>query len=339
MKGAVLVTGGAGYIGSHTTKALAEGGWRPVVFDNLSSGRPDAARWGELVEGDVRDRDALTEAMRRHAVIGVIHFAGLIEVGRSVRRPDLFYDHNVGGTAAVLSAMTECDVPRLVFSSSAAVYGDVGGSTGAPIPEDAPKAPASPYGETKLVGEWMIGAHCRAFGQAAVALRYFNACGADSSGLLGEAHDPETHLIPLAIEAALGESPALTVFGTDFSTPDGSCVRDYVHVSDLAAAHVAALSAPMATGAFEAFNLGVGRGHSVFEVIAAVDAAVGRKTPYVVGPRRDGDPPSLVADPGLIRARLGWAPVQSDLGHIVETALNWRRSPEYSLRHAPALHH
>jgi UDP-glucose-4-epimerase GalE len=334
MKGAVLVTGGAGYIGSHTTKALAEGGWRPVVFDNLSSGRREAARWGEFVEGDVRDRAALVAAMRGHDVIGVIHFAGLIEVGRSVQRPDLFYDHNVTGTAAVLAAMVECEVPRLVFSSSAAVYGDVG-AAGAVIQEDAPKAPASPYGETKLVGEWMIAAHCRAFGQSAVALRYFNACGADPSGLLGEAHHPETHLIPLAIEAALGESPPLTVFGTDFPTPDGACLRDYIHVCDLAAAHVDALSAQMPTGGFDAFNVGVGRGHSVLEVIAAIDAAVGHKTPYVVGPRRAGDPPSLVADPGLIMKRLGWRSTQSDLAHIVETALRWRRSPEYSLRKAP----
>jgi UDP-glucose 4-epimerase/UDP-arabinose 4-epimerase len=268
-------------------------------------------------------------------VVGVIHFAGLIEVGRSVRRPDLFYDHNVGGTAAVLSAMAECDVSRLVFSSSAAVYGGVA-AAGAPIAEDAAKAPASPYGETKLIGEWMIAAHCRAFGQTAVALRYFNASGADPSGLIGEAHDPETHLIPLAIEAALGEGPALTLFGTDFPTPDGSCVRDYVHVCDVAAAHVAALTRPMAPGSFEAFNVGAGDGLSVLEVIAAVDAAVGRPTPYAVGPRRDGDPPSLVADTRRIRDRLGWAPTQSDLGHIVETALGWRRSPEYSLRREPA---
>ena len=331
MKGAVLVTGGAGYIGSHTTKALAESGWRPVVFDDLSSGKREAARWGDLVTGDVRDREALVEVMRRHDVRGVIHFAGLIEVGRSVIRPDLFYDHNVGGTIAVLSAMAECGVPRLVFSSSAAVYGDVA-ADGAPIAETARMAPTSPYGETKLMGERMIAAHCRAFGLSAVALRYFNACGADPSGLLGEAHDPETHLIPLALEAALGEGPALTVFGADFPTRDGSCVRDYVHVSDLAAAHVAALTAPLPTGAFEAFNVGIGEGRSVLEVIAAVDAAVGRKTPYTVGARRPGDPPSLVADPRLIAERLGWTPVQSDLGHIVETALRWRRSPEYSLR-------
>ncbi len=290
-RGAVLVTGGAGYIGSHTAKALAERGWRPVVFDNLSSGRKDMVRWGDLVVGDVRDREALRAAMTEHQVKGVIHFAGLIEVGRSVSWPDLFYDHNVTGTAAVLAAMNACGVPGLVFSSSAAVYGDVQSAvSGAAIPEDAVKGPASPYGETKLVGEWMIQANGRAFGLEAVALRYFNAAGADASGLLGEGHEPETHLIPLAIEAALGVRKELTVFGQDFDTPDGSCIRDYIHVTDLARAHVAALEGPMAAGEFLPMNVGTGRGHSVLEVLGAVDAAIGQATPYRIGDRRAGDP-------------------------------------------------
>ena len=320
-----MVTGGAGFIGSHTAKALAEAGHTPVVYDNLTSGSREAVRWGDLVEGDIRDADTLGAAIDRYRVDGVIHFAGLIEVGRSVQRPDLFYDHNVGGVGVLLSAMKDRGIPRLVFSSSAAVYGAQ--SRGAAIlVETAPKAPSSPYGETKLVGEWMIEAHTRAFGLSAVALRYFNAAGADSSGTLGEAHQPETHLIPLAIEANLSPVTPLKVFGDDFDTPDGSCLRDYIHVSDLARAHVLALTTPMAAGDFEALNVGTGHGHSVFEVIDAVDRACGRPTPRETVGRRAGDPASLVADPTLIRERLGWAPVASDLDHIVQTALRWRRS-------------
>ena len=262
-KGAVLVTGGAGYIGSHTVKALAQAGWAPMAFDNLSLGFAEAVRGAPLIEGDVRDSAALARAMEAHRVAAVIHLAGLIEVARSVAQPDLFWDHNVAGTAALLTAMREREVRRLVFSSSAAVYGQVPGARGdQPLTEDLPKNPASPYGDTKLAGERMIAAHCAAFGLAAVALRYFNAAGADPSGELGEAHEPETHLIPLAIEAALGKRPPLTVFGTDFPTPDGTCVRDYIHVTDLAAAHVAALEAPLAPGAFEALNVGTGRRYS-----------------------------------------------------------------------------
>ena len=321
----VLVTGGAGFIGSHTAKALAEAGHQPIVYDNLSSGSREAVRWGDLVEGDVRDADALGRAMRQHNIEGVIHFAGLIEVGRSVQRPDLFYDQNVGGTGALLAAMQEHEVPRLVFSSSAAVYGaQVAGAT--TLVETAPKAPSSPYGETKLVGEWMIAAHARAFGLSGIALRYFNAAGADPSGTLGEAHQPETHLIPLAIEANLAQGSPLKVFGDDFETPDGSCLRDYIHVSDLARAHVSALEVPMARGEFQALNVGTGRGHSVFEVIAAVDRACGRPTPREVVGRRAGDPASLVADASLIRERLQWEPTLSDLDDIVGTALTWHRS-------------
>ena len=321
----VLVTGGAGFIGSHTAKALAEAGHRPVVYDNLSSGSRDAVRWGDLVEGDVRDGATLRGAIDRHRVDGVIHFAGLIEVGRSVQRPDLFYDHNVNGVGVLLSAIKDHDIPRLVFSSSAAVYGSQPAGTG-PLQEGTLKAPSSPYGQTKLVGEWMIEAHARAFGLSGVALRYFNAAGADASGTLGEAHQPETHLIPLAIEANLTEAAPLKVFGDDFDTLDGSCLRDYIHVSDLARAHVAALEAPMTSGDFLALNVGTGSGHSVFEVIDAVDRACGHPTPREIIGRREGDPASLVADPSLIREKLGWTPIESDLDHIVETAVRWHRS-------------
>ncbi|MBW8811960.1 MAG: UDP-glucose 4-epimerase GalE [Caulobacterales bacterium] len=326
---AVLVTGGAGYIGAHTAKALKEKGFLPVVFDNLSSGFREAVRWGPFVHGDVRDRAALREAMSAYQADAVIHFAGLIEVGRSVQRPDLFWDVNVGGTAAVLAAMQDAGVTRLVFSSSAAVYGQ--GSRGAleTIPETAEKAPASPYGDTKLAGERLIEAHCRAFDLNAVALRYFNAAGADPSGRIGEAHEPETHLIPLAIAAALGARPPLTIFGDDFDTPDGTCLRDYIHVNDLAAAHVAAVELALPAGAFEAANVGTGRGCSVREVVDAVGRAAGRRPPHAVGPRRAGDPPSLVADPTRAQGLLGWRARFSSLDQIVADALRWERLPAY----------
>jgi UDP-glucose 4-epimerase/UDP-arabinose 4-epimerase len=329
VKGSILVTGGAGFIGSHTAKALAESGFTPVVFDNLSAGHRGAVRWGDFVHGDIRDGRALREALSKHEVAGVIHFAGLIEVGRSMSRPDLFHEHNVGGVASLLSAMRDCAVARLVFSSSAAVYGDGPGAGLAAIPEDAGKAPVSVYGETKLMGEWMISAYCRAFGLSAVALRYFNAAGADPGGLIGEAHDPETHLIPLAIRAGLGLGKPLTVFGCDFPTPDGSCLRDYIHVTDLARAHVAALETQMEAGDFMPLNVGTGQGCSVLEVIAAVERAVGSPTPHSIGARREGDPPSLVADNARIRSRLAWTPEHSSLDHIVRTAVAWARAPKF----------
>jgi UDP-glucose 4-epimerase/UDP-arabinose 4-epimerase len=259
----------------------------------------------------------------------VIHFAGLIEVGRSVAKPDVFWEHNVAGTVALLAAMRDRGIGRLVFSSSAAVYGQGDRGPLEAIPESAPKAPASPYGDTKLACEWMIEAQCRAYGLTGVALRYFNAAGADPSGLIGEAHEPETHLIPLAIAAALGDGKPLTVFGDDFDTPDGSCLRDYIHVSDLAAAHVAALEADLAAGAFEAANVGTGQGASVFEVVAAVARAVGRAVPHSVGPRRAGDPPSLVANPARAGEILGWKAGRSSLDQIVADALRWEREPGY----------
>ena len=328
-KAAVLVTGGAGYIGAHTAKALSDRGYLPVVYDSLSSGFREAVRWGPFVHGDIRDARALSDTMAEHGVKAVIHFAGLIEVGRSVAKPDLFWEHNVAGTVALLAAMRGRGVERLVFSSSAAVYGQGGRGPLETIPEHAPKAPASPYGDTKLACEWMIEAQCRAYGLTGVALRYFNAAGADASGLIGEAHEPETHLIPLAIAAALGDGKALTVFGDDFDTPDGTCLRDYIHVSDLAEAHVAALEADLAAGAFEAANVGTGQGASVFEVVRAVGRAVGHAVPHDVGARRAGDPPSLVADPRRARELLGWSATRSSLEQIVADALRWERTPQY----------
>jgi UDP-glucose 4-epimerase/UDP-arabinose 4-epimerase len=332
-KGAVLVTGGAGYIGSHTAKALALAGWTPVVYDSLSNGYAEAVQFGPFVHGDVRDTLALRNALVEHDCQAVIHFAGLIEVGRSMVRPDLFFDHNTFGTASLLQAMRDSSARRVIFSSTAAVYGmpDNGGGAngGAPIREDDPRAPINPYGDSKLAAERMIAGSARAYGLTGVALRYFNACGADPEGRIGEAHWPETHLIPLALEAALGFGKPLTVFGTDFDTPDGSCLRDYIHVDDLAAAHVAALEASLAEGSYHAFNVGVGRGFSVLEVLNAVEAAVGAAVPHSVGPRREGDPPVLVADSSRLKAELGWRPAMTDLVEIVRTAANWRRNPRY----------
>jgi UDP-glucose-4-epimerase GalE len=329
-RGSVLVTGGAGYIGSHTAKALHDQGWRPVVYDNLSSGFREAVLGGEFVHGDVRDARALREAMEHHGVAAVIHFASLIEVGRSCERPDLFYDTNVFGTAAILQAMQDAGVPRLVFSSTAAVYGQPEGlAPGAALTEGLPKEPTSPYGDTKLACERMIAAHCRAFGLSAVALRYFNACGADPSGLIGEAHDPETHLIPLTIRAGLGRGKPLTVYGCDYDTPDGACLRDYIHVCDLADAHVKALEVELSAGQFEAANVGTGSGYSVLQVIAAAEQVLGKPIPHSIGPRRAGDPATLIADPAKAEAMLGWRARMSSIEEIVESAAAWHANQRY----------
>jgi UDP-glucose-4-epimerase GalE len=328
-RGAVLVAGGAGFIGAHTAKALAERGYLPVVYDNLSAGYAEAVRWGPLVKGDIKDEAALAEALKAHDVRAVIHFAGLIEVGRSTVKPDLFWQENVTGTGNLLAAMRETGVKRLVFSSSAAVYGQGGRGALDKIREGDVKDPASPYGDTKLACELLIAAHARAYGITSVALRYFNAAGADPSGKIGEAHEPETHLIPLAIAAALGDGKPLTVFGADFDTPDGACLRDYVHVSDLADAHVAALEVALPDGAFEAVNIGAGRGSSVFEVIAAVERALGVPVPHSIGARRAGDPPSLLADISRAETLLGWTPRIPDLDVIVRDAARWERAPAY----------
>ena len=327
----VLVTGGAGYIGSHTAKALAAAGHTPVVFDDLGNGHREAVRWGPLVLGDVRDRAALARCMAAHEVSAVIHFAGLIEVGASVRAPDLYWDHNLNGVAAVLGAMRDVGVERLVFSSTAAVYGQPETGSREALREDGPTRPINPYGDSKLAAERLIAGCARAYGLKGVALRYFNASGADPDGEIGEAHQPETHLIPLAVEAAMGLGKPLTVFGDDFPTPDGSCVRDYVHVSDLARAHVLALDADPGPEGFTAMNLGLGQGHSVREVIAAVGRAVGTPVPHVVGRRREGDPAVLIADPARARRVLGWRPEFKRLDDIVETAARWRSTPRFGL--------
>ena len=320
----VLVTGGAGYIGSHTCKALAEAGFNPVAFDNLSNGHAWAAQWGPLVKGDIRDSDALDAAFAAHEPSAVIHFAGLIEVGVSVRDPLSFWDANVAGSACLLQAMQRAAVETIVFSSTAAVYG---APSTVPIPETAARAPVNPYGETKAAVERMLAHQASAHGLRYAALRYFNAAGADAGGTIGEAHDPESHLIPLVLQVAQGRRASISLFGTDYDTPDGTCVRDYIHVSDLADAHVAALRA-LLSGRHAALtcNLGTGRGHSVREVVEVVRSVTGHAVPAIEAARRAGDPASLVADASRAERLLGWTPTRSSLPEVVASAWRWHKS-------------
>ena len=315
----VLVTGGAGYIGSHAVRALRAAAHTVVVFDNLSAGHAAAIGDATLVEGDVRDTAKVEATLRRHAVTAVMHFAALMSVGESVREPSRYYDNNVAGSLSVLDAMLAARVYRLVLSSTCAVYGD---PVSMSIDEDHPTNPINAYGESKLVIERALGHYGRAYGLRAIALRYFNAAGADPDGELGEDHDPEIHLIPRAIEAACGGAP-LRVFGDDYPTADGTCERDYVHVSDLAAGHLRALEA-LDTGAVtRAYNLGTGRPHSVREVIRSVERATGRPVPTEAAPRRAGDPAVLCASADLIGRELGWRPAYVELDAVVESAWRW----------------
>jgi UDP-glucose-4-epimerase GalE len=320
MSQSILVTGGAGYVGSHACKALAAAGFRPVVYDNLSRGHREAVRWGPLVQGDLHDRDTLVAAMRSHAIAAVMHFAALAYVNESVKDPALYYTNNVGGTLSLLAAMRDSGVSSIVFSSTCAVYGV---PDKVPITEATVKAPLNPYGETKLAIERALHWYGGAFGLRYAALRYFNAAGADPDGEIGEAHDPETHLIPLVLRAALGRGKSLDIYGTDYPTRDGTAIRDYIHVADLADAHIRAIDYLAAGGESGALNLGTGHGYSVRDVVAAVEQVSGRAVPRREMPRRAGDPPELVADPALARARLGWQPSHSDLDMIIGTALAW----------------
>ncbi|MGH9469170.1 MAG: UDP-glucose 4-epimerase GalE [Terriglobia bacterium] len=320
----VLVTGGAGYIGSHTAKRLAEQGFEPVVLDDFRSGHRWAVQWGELVEGDLADCGLLKRVFAEKKPGAVIHFAGEIRVGESVRDPRKYFWANCVNTLTLLDAMREAEVNSIVFSSSAAVYG---APEVVPIPEDHRLRPVSPYGESKLFVERILCCYGVAFGLRWTALRYFNACGADPGGGLGEAHDPETHLIPLAIEAALGARPYLEVFGSDYPTADGTPLRDYIHVIDLAEAHVLAVRHLRDGGESCVLNLGTGQGRSVREVINAVNQLAGNAgVPVREGARRTGDPPSLVADPSLSRRILQWEPRHSTLEEIIETAWKWHAS-------------
>ncbi len=319
--GAVLVTGGAGYIGSHAAKALHRAGYRVVVYDNLVAGHRKAVRYGTLVEGDIADLEQVRRTLRHHGISAVMHFAAFLDVGESVREPARYYRNNVTGALTVLEAMAAESVKTFVFSSTCATYGE---PVETPIVETHPQNPINSYGETKLAIERALPHFERAYGIHAVSLRYFNAAGADPDGEIGEDHSPEIHLIPRTIDAATG-GPGLQVFGDDYPTPDGTCLRDYVHVSDLADAHVLALQAAMDTGMSGAYNLGTGRPHSVREVIEAVEQVTGRTVPWTVAPRRAGDPAVLYAAPQKARSELRWKPKHAALADIVATAWEWHR--------------
>ena len=315
--GSVLVTGGAGFIGSHTCKALNAAGFRPVTLDNLSTGHADAVRYGPLVVADVRDAVAVEQALRAHGATAVIHFAASAYVGESMSDPGAYYDNNLGGMIGLLNGCRAAGVNRIVFSSSCATYGV---PESLPIGESAPQRPISPYGRSKLVCEWMLADHAAAHGLRYVALRYFNAAGADPEGDLTERHDPETHLIPLALKAASGRGAPLRVFGTDYPTEDGTCIRDYIHVADLARAHVLSLRHLIADGESLALNLGTGKGLSIRDILAGIERLSGRPVPVEWAPRRPGDPPALVADPEAAAKRLGFRTETSDLDAILRDA-------------------
>lgn len=317
----ILVTGGAGYVGSHACKALAGAGWRPITYDNLVNGHSASVRWGPFEHGDILDRTRLDEVIARHRPAAILHFAAFAYVRESIAQPAKYFRNNVQGSLNLLEAAKDAGVRKLVYSSSCAVFGAPAVN---PIAEDAPKSPLSPYGASKLMVEMMLQDFGRAHDLAWTALRYFNAAGCDPDGELGEQHAPETHVIPLALAAAAGEQPRFVIHGSDYETPDGTCVRDYVHVSDLAEAHVRALELMESGRGAGALNLGVGRGYSVREVLDTVRRVTGRETPCAVGPRQPGDPPILVSDPRRAARVLGWEPQMPELAEIVRTAWEWR---------------
>ncbi|MDQ3657854.1 MAG: UDP-glucose 4-epimerase GalE [Chloroflexota bacterium] len=316
----ILVVGGAGYIGSHTTKALAAQGMTPIVLDNLSTGHAGMVRWGPLVRGDAGDRPVLRRILLDYEIDGIIHFAASAYVGESMDHPRRYFQNNVVNSLTLLEEALDVGIKRIVFSSSCATYGV---PSTLPIAENHPQCPVNPYGESKLFIERALRAFETAYGLDWVALRYFNAAGADPGNEIGERHDPETHLIPLAIATALGDRTALDVYGSDYATIDGTPVRDFVHVSDLAVAHVRALQYLLNGGPSIALNLGTGRGHTVREVVSAVEEIGGRPVPLRMMARRPGDPPALVADATLARHTLGWKPVYPDLKRIIGTAWAW----------------
>jgi UDP-arabinose 4-epimerase len=316
----VLVTGGAGYIGSHAAKALARAGFEPVVFDNFSAGHRWAIKWGPLVEADMSDHGALRQAIRRYGIVAAIHFAAHAYVGESVREPRKYFQNNITNSFNLIDALLDTGVEHIVFSSSCAVYGV---PESLPISEDHPKLPANPYGESKLFIERALDWYGRAYDLRWAVLRYFNAAGADPEGELGEAHNPETHLLPIVMEAAAGKRDAVEIYGVDYPTPDGTCIRDYIHVSDLAEAHVLALQRLLSQAGSFAINLGTGRGVSVREIVGAVERVVGAAIDVRLAPRRPGDPGVLVADPSRASKLLNWFPKLSALENIIGNAWKW----------------
>ncbi len=328
MSQTIFVTGGAGYIGSHCCKAFSEAGWCVVTYDSLAHGWRDFVQWGDLIEGDLLDRDALQAAIDQVQPDAVAHFAALIAVGESVSEPGLYYRNNVTGTMNLLDAMVAGGVDKLIFSSTCATYGV---PKILPITEDTPLAPINPYGWSKLMVEQMISDYEHAHDLRAVKLRYFNAAGADPTSVIGERHEPETHLIPLAIRGMMEDGFSLTIFGDDFDTRDGTCVRDYIHVTDLADAHKRAIEYLIAGGAPNVFNLGTGTGTTVKEIVTAIETVSGKQVDASIGPRREGDSAALLAAPDRAKSVLGWAPHYSDIETIIRTAWAWHEKE--AMRH------
>lgn len=316
----ILVVGGAGYIGSHMVKMLFDLGHSVVTFDNLSSGFRDAVLGGEFIKGDLADLPLLDQVFEQHQPEAVMHFASYIQVGESVRQPDKYYLNNFTNTLNLLNAMVKHKVKNFIFSSTAAVFGE---PEYVPIDEAHSKAPLNPYGRSKLMVEQVLGDYERAYGLKSVCLRYFNAAGAHPLVLLGERHEPETHLIPLVLQALSGSKPSISIFGRDYDTPDGTCIRDYIHIMDLCSAHLLALNKLVETGISMRFNLGNGEGFSVQQVIDVAERVAGKKVAVIEGPRREGDPARLVADATLAKEMLAWSPMYADLETIIRHAWQW----------------
>lgn len=321
----VLVTGGAGYIGSHTCKALHLAGFQPVVIDNLVHGHRAAARWGPLYVGDISDRTFVSSVLTKHRPAAVVHFAAYAYVGESLAHPEKYYRNNVTSTLAFLTALREHRINTIVFSSTCATYGV---PDKVPIAENQPQNPINPYGSSKMMVERILADFDIAYGMKSVVLRYFNAAGADPEGEIGERHDPETHLIPLALRATAPNQPILKVFGNDYETPDGTCIRDYIHVTDLAQAHLLALNHLLKGGSSETYNLANGNGFSIKEVIQSTEKVTGRKVQWRTEARRHGDPPILIGNSSKIRTQLGWRPLYTQLDEIIETAWRWEQRPK-----------
>ncbi len=318
----ILVTGGAGYIGSHANKELTRAGYETVVLDNMSYGHPDFLKWGVFEEVDLGDLESIRNVFRKYEIEAVMHFAAFTYVGESVEDPQKYYLNNLRNTLNLLQVMNEFEVRKLVFSSTCATYGN---PQKIPLTEDHPQNPINPYGQGKLMVEKVLKDYSSAYGLRYVSLRYFNAAGADPEGEVGERHDPETHLIPLILDAAMGKREDIKIFGTDYPTPDGTCIRDYIHVTDLADAHIKALKYLEAGGKSEVFNLGNGNGFSVREVIEEARKVTGKKIKATETERRPGDPPVLVGSSEKARKILKWQPEYDDLTKIISTAWEWHK--------------
>lgn len=323
MTESVLITGGAGYVGSHTCKALAAGGYLPISLDNLVYGHPWAVQWGPLIQGDIADSLVLDQIFTDYRPRAVIHFAAYAYVGESVEHPAKYYQNNVAGSISLLEAMRRHGCRDIIFSSSCSTYGM---PLQIPIPDNHPQIPINPYGRTKFMMEQIIQDYGSAYGIRYAILRYFNAAGADPEGQIGEDHAPETHLIPLLLQTVLGQRSHTDVYGTDYDTADGTAIRDYIHVTDLAGAHILALKHLAQSGQSLCANLGTGQGHSVMEVIHAVEQVTGRHVTYRLAGRRPGDPPKLVAKVGSAATLLGWKPQHTDIHSTISTAWNWHAS-------------